>query len=50
MLGCGPRMENVHLIVGLGNPGSEYTKTRHNAGFLVVARLAERCHAGWSYE
>jgi PTH1 family peptidyl-tRNA hydrolase len=35
------------LVVGLGNPGREYKRTRHNAGWLVLDELARRHDGSW---
>lgn len=36
----------MKLVFGLGNPGAQYEKTRHNAGFMVVDALARRHASG----
>lgn len=36
------------IVVGLGNPGREYAKTRHNAGFLALDRFAEEAGLAFS--
>jgi peptidyl-tRNA hydrolase, PTH1 family len=45
-------MENVapiRLVAGLGNPGREYQRTRHNIGFMVLDRLAADAQLPWDY-
>lgn len=38
----------IKLIVGLGNPGTQYEKTRHNAGFIFLDYLADSQGSRWS--
>ena len=36
------------MVVGLGNPGREYEKTKHNIGFMVIdAMAAKEAHTPW---
>jgi peptidyl-tRNA hydrolase, PTH1 family len=40
----------LKLIVGLGNPGEQYARTRHNAGWWFVDALLERQRGSWRHE
>ena len=43
-------MDALYAIVGLGNPGAEYARTRHNIGFMAVERFGEKHGAVWLNE
>jgi peptidyl-tRNA hydrolase, PTH1 family len=40
-------MNNIKIIIGLGNPGKQYHHNRHNIGFLILDALAEKHNAAW---
>jgi PTH1 family peptidyl-tRNA hydrolase len=40
--GIGFKEVNMYIIAGLGNPGREYTSTRHNSGYMAIEYLAEK--------
>ena len=43
-------MDTIYLVAGLGNPGADYSRTRHNAGFMAVECFGKKFSADWKNE
>lgn len=41
-------IKNIKAIIGLGNPGTKYYKTRHNIGFRILDKIAQYYNVSWS--
>jgi PTH1 family peptidyl-tRNA hydrolase len=41
------KLQDFKLIVGLGNPGNEFTRTRHNVGFMLLNYIADENNLTW---
>lgn len=41
---------SISLVAGLGNPGREYEKTRHNLGWIVVDALVRKLNLSWKFQ
>ena len=39
---------NEIFLIGLGNPGKKYSKSRHNIGFLLLEKLAKKYNSNFS--
>lgn len=40
--------KNITTLIGLGNPGRQYSYTRHNIGFMVLDALADKYNSSWA--
>ncbi|MBI2775375.1 aminoacyl-tRNA hydrolase [Candidatus Dependentiae bacterium] len=40
-------LKDIKAIIGLGNPGPKFARTRHNIGFMIVDALADQANASW---
>ena len=41
---------SISLVAGLGNPGREYERTRHNLGFVVIEAMARKLGLAWKHQ